>query len=767
LTGRKRQFKKSQVDAIIFSPPFADQQSPHRGGGNIGFVRPSKDGKIGTDEKDKCWFLSENKSNIGNLPHGNVDAVIFSPPFEQTYFYYGKKPHWFWEKLAQTTGRKAWLNPNSKTRQTINAKEKELSINNISNLPHGNVDVIVTSPPYSECEHHKEHGLKDLSGEGFKGRKSWRNRERVKVSKQNVGSLKHGEIDTIIFSPPYKTEMRGAGLNKNDKGLELGCKWDGYSGNPENIDNKPYGEVDVIVTSPPYGETCNESKNTTSNLKREERIILHGHDPKSFFGGKARNCQLENGLRYSFEKGNIGNLRHNDSILATHEEEQVSNVLFFEPTAGFHGFEQFFHKDSVRHPAKANLRLLRWILERYTKEGDLILDPMSGTFSTNIMASYLNRRSIGVELEEKFCVMGKKNLKRFLEACKFWKVTRPSFTILQGDSRKLSEVLKEQTDAIVTSPPYGNHLSDDEVKDNDPQRMSYQQALGKLDAVIFSLPYSDSKKGEAEGETFADAMEKHGSSEDSRRERHTPGRLRAAKALLSGYSKSEQNIGNLEHGSVDTIITSPPYAESKAFHDLEFMKRTSKEQSEKVRKGEIKGHYMTEEARTKVFERMEEDKTETKDNIACLPHGKVDMVITRPPYEEGIGHGGKRRTKVLTRDKGIWLQGKGSYSLNKENVGEMRGETYLSAMIKVYAECFKVLKLHGLLILIIKNFIRKKTVVRLDLDTIRLCEHVGFKLKERWYRQLKEESFWRVLYRKKFPTVPRIRYEHILVFEKI
>ncbi len=70
-----------------------------------------------------------------------------------------------------------------------------------------------------------------------------------------------------------------------------------------NLKDKPLKSI----VSPPYGESLNEKKNTTSNLKREERLKTAGHEPKEFMGGTARNASLEDGLRYSHNPLNIGN----------------------------------------------------------------------------------------------------------------------------------------------------------------------------------------------------------------------------------------------------------------------------------------------------------------------------------------------------------------------------------------------------------------------------------------------------------------------------
>ena len=107
-----------------------------------------------------------------------------------------------------------------------------------------------------------------------------------------------------------------------------------------------------------------------------------------------------------------------------------------------------------------------------------------------------------------------------------------------------------------------------------------------------------------------------------------------------------------------------------------------------------------------------------------------------------------------------------AYSSDPENIGNLKSESYLEAMLQVYRESFNVLRAGGRMILIVKNFIRDKSVVRLDLDTIRLCEAAGFRLADRWYFELPQKSFWRILYSKKYPSAPEIDYEDILIFEK-
>jgi site-specific DNA-methyltransferase (adenine-specific) len=62
------------------------------------------------------------------------------------------------------------------------------------------------------------------------------------------------------------------------------------------------------------------------------------------------------------------------------------------------------------HPTQKPLELMKYLVETYTKKGDLILDFTSGSFTTCVAAEQLNRRSIGIELEKKYCDVGVKRL---------------------------------------------------------------------------------------------------------------------------------------------------------------------------------------------------------------------------------------------------------------------------------------------------------------------------------------------------------------------
>lgn len=351
------------------------------------------------------------------------------------------------------------------------------------------------------------------------------------------------------------------------------------------------------------------------------------------------------------------------------EETLPAEELNFEPTPGFKGHYESYLDHSIAHPAKMSLNLLEFLISTYTKENDVVLDPMAGTGSTGVVASLKGRDAVLVELEDKFVgwinvAKGKVDRQNALS-------NKGSLVVLKGDARQLSNL------------------------------------LGIADTIITSPPYSGSVKGEV-GVDWTKCKKESGVFRDRTKEpafNHL--------AMLGSdfnYSNDPSNIGNLKHGNIDAVITSPPY----------------------------EGQDLVMSGRKQMAERL----TKAGYNEAEIKH-HLSNAMSRNGND--------------TRDR---------YSESLTNIGNTKGETYLDAMFRVYSEMFKVLKQGGLAVIVIKPFIRNKQVIDLPFQTWHLMEKAGFKLKQVYKLRLKNASFWRILYSKKYPSVQKISHEYIIVAQK-
>ncbi|NHZ85506.1 MAG: hypothetical protein GWP19_06460 [Planctomycetia bacterium] len=94
-----------------------------------------------------------------------------------------------------------------------------------------------------------------------------------------------------------------------------------------------------------------------------------------------------------------------------------------------------------KYPAKFFPELPRWLIQRYSKENDIILDPFTGSGTTNVEALLAKRNSIGIDVDP---------FSRFLSKVK----TTP---LDQYELDKYNEVLLEN---IIAFNPSSLHLSD-------------------------------------------------------------------------------------------------------------------------------------------------------------------------------------------------------------------------------------------------------------------------------------------------------------------
>lgn len=501
------------------------------------------------------------------------------------------------------------------------------------------------------------------------------------------------------------------------------------------------------------------------------------------------------------------------------------------------GWQGIIVPEAFAHPAKMSYALTRRIFkhalgEGWIKPGDICIDPFGGVGSTGIVGASLGLRVVCVELEQKFVDLANQNFERNRKAFECGHFGHSYLPVMIcGDSRNLQSIIEEvllckkvqyaqksmpketaigraevsggedllgndsdslqksETDTHVSCATaqkniYESIINEDQrtekngtilsktskhfatpvmpkntilaannnvksnaesvagnsgreqetqifvqlnVAEQDGDRKTGNvldisaMKPGSVDAVVSSPPYAETLKGDGEGdiERRLNRMEKAGI--DVRRTKGNRGGVlkKHSKTDGYGYSSTPGNLGNLKPGEVSAVIGSPPFQQS-------------------LQSGDTSSSFKTKYPDAKTGGDWGQSYGNTPGNIAAMPPGEVDAVVSSPPYEgTGLnyaisGNQKRMRNAGLTDGRsGCGLnQSKHSFTQDYGNsegqLGQEQGDTFWQAARQIVSECHKILKPGGHAIWVVKAFVRKGKLVDFPGDWQRLCEAQGF-----------------------------------------
>lgn len=409
------------------------------------------------------------------------------------------------------------------------------------------------------------------------------------------------------------------------------------------------------------------------------------------------------------------------------------------------------------HPAKVSFKLAERIYKHAIKnhwieKGGIVLDPFGGIcgFGFHAMVNGLN--FIGVELEEKFVKLGEQNIELWHRTLVGWPFLGTA-RIVQGDSRKIvaelwfegfKDVVEDNCylrnvvfkgDLIISSPnfptdqpcqsqtiakkDYHAFTRGDGTKRDHKMRSPGNLANmkeGNIDLVVSSPPYVDSVNSGPSGIDHSKSKGGRNRAEEVKR----TGCVSCQAIGEQRYGQSPGQLGSMKEGSIDAVISSPPYEKSVS---------------------------------------------SDRDGIDWEKAGRPDRMIPHETahYPQGV-HGDFR------------------YSKSQNNLGNSSGDTFWSASKEIVSQCYDLLKPNGMSIWVCKDYIKAKKRVPFSDRWLFLCESVGFKLVCRHQASLVKEhgiqttihgdkkitterkSFFRRLAESK--GSPRIDYEDVLCLVK-
>lgn len=147
-------------------------------------------------------------------------------------------------------------------------------------------------------------------------------------------------------------------------------------------------------------------------------------------------------------------------------------------------------KSFLKHGATFPQKLVERVLEIYSKEGDLILDPFLGTGISLLAVRKLKRKGIGIELNPEFYKIAENFFKQ--KTIDFYEEeNKEQIKIINDDCRNMLKYVEPNSvQLIITSPPYANFIRKS-IKDRNTTHKKSKIVIDNRSVV---KPYSNDER---------------------------------------------------------------------------------------------------------------------------------------------------------------------------------------------------------------------------------------------------------------------------------
>lgn len=215
-----------------------------------------------------------------------------------------------------------------------------------------------------------------------------------------VGDLPESSIDCVLTDPPFSSGARtDAGRSMRPKAMRRGAKWDGEWFSHDNMATIGFQYLMRLV--------CVDLLRAAAPGCRAHFFIDWRQFPNLYgavesAGWIAKNCLVWDKKHY----GMGPNYRNQHEFILYAEKDGGDGF----PTHGTGNVLPYPRPQGDNHPTEKPEGLLEQVLVAATRERETTLDPFMGSGSTLVAAKRLDRKSIGIEIEEKYCQIAAERL---------------------------------------------------------------------------------------------------------------------------------------------------------------------------------------------------------------------------------------------------------------------------------------------------------------------------------------------------------------------
>lgn len=233
---------------------------------------------------------------------------------------------------------------------------------------------------------------------------------------ERMKEIPDGSVDMILTDPPYGTTA---------------CKWDSIIPLEPMWEHlkriiKPNGAI-VMTASQPFTTTLIASnmndfkycwvweKNRPTGSQHARNRPMSKHEDIVVFSAAP--------MGHASQLKDKRMIYNPQGVVATGRQKTVKAKGFHGNHIGarpnqvgvkydvFTGFPQtvlaFAKEEDHLHPTQKPVALMEYLIKTYTNEGETVLDFTAGSFTTGVACKNLNRKFIGIELDDHYFEIGK------------------------------------------------------------------------------------------------------------------------------------------------------------------------------------------------------------------------------------------------------------------------------------------------------------------------------------------------------------------------
>ena len=269
----------------------------------------------------------------------------------------------------------------SESESYINKIINEDSVTALKKIPSNSINLTITSPPYDDIRDYKGYNFNDTDTNNIIA-------ELFRVTKEG------GVIVWIVGDATVNGGESGTSFRQALKFMDAGFKLHDTMIYEKNTSSFPASKTGNRYTQIfEYMFVFCKGKIATANLICDKPNKWAGHTN----WGK-NTTRLKN-----------GKLQETTDIKPVPDFSPRNNIWHYNVGKGFNSSD----KESHNHPAIFPEKLAEDHILSWSNEGDLVLDPFSGSGTTCKMAKKNNRNYIGIDISEEYCKLAESIIAKY------------------------------------------------------------------------------------------------------------------------------------------------------------------------------------------------------------------------------------------------------------------------------------------------------------------------------------------------------------------